>query len=185
MIALKKKIARLEPRVKEAIEKQTTAREARLRALRERRDTGTGVDPAVAVLDPALERLLAQYTEQYNESQLEAKRLKGGGKKLKEQIALYQRRIEDTPRGEQELALLTRDYDLSKANYQSLMDKKIQARMAENLERNQQGEQFKILDPARIPEKPVRPDRNNILLMGLVHWLDFGGGIGMVSRIVG
>jgi hypothetical protein len=35
------------------------------------------------------------------------------------------------------------------------MDKKIQAKMAENLEHKQQGEQFKILDPARIPEKPI------------------------------
>jgi polysaccharide chain length determinant protein (PEP-CTERM system associated) len=177
VIALKKKIARLEPRVKETMEKQTTAREARLRALRERRDTGTGIDPAVAVLDPVLERQLAQYTEQYNESQLEAKRLKVEEKSLKDQIALYQRRIEDTPRGEQELALLTRDYDLTKENYQSLMDKKIQARMAENLERNQQGEQFKILDPARIPEKPIKPNRDRILLMGLVMGLGLGAGL--------
>jgi hypothetical protein len=87
----------------------------------------SSTDPAVAVLDPALEGLLAQYIDQYNESQLEAKRLKGEEKKLQEEIAHYQRRIEDTPRGEQELALLTRDYDLSKANYQSLLDKKIQA----------------------------------------------------------
>jgi DNA-binding transcriptional ArsR family regulator len=56
----------------EAVEKQTAAREARLRALREQRGSGTEVDPAVAVLDPALERLLAQYTDQYHDAQLEA-----------------------------------------------------------------------------------------------------------------
>jgi uncharacterized protein involved in exopolysaccharide biosynthesis len=177
VIDLKQKVAALEPRVKEAIERQTTEREARLRAIRERREAGSGADPAVAVLDPALEGLLAQYMDQYNESQLEAKRLKGEEKKLQEEIVRYQRRIEDTPKGEQELALLTRDYDLSKANYQSLLDKKIQARMAENLERNQQGEQFKILDPARIPEKPVRPDRNNVLLIGLLLGLILGVGL--------
>ena len=177
VIDLKQKVAKLEPRVKEVIAKQTTEREARRRALRENRNAGTEPDPAVAVLDPALERLLAQYTEQYNESQLEAKRLKGEEKKLQEQITLYQRRIEDTPRGEQELAVLMRDYDLSKINYQSLSNKKIQAEMAENLERNQQGEQFKILDPARIPEKPVKPDRNKILLMGFAMGLALGVGL--------
>jgi len=191
VIDLKQKIAKLEPKVKEAIEREKNEREARIRALkerrnaererrnaeRERRDADTELDPVVVALDPALDRLLAQYTEQYHESQLEAKRLKGEEKSLKEQIALYQRRIEDTPRGEQELTLLTRDYDLTKTNYQSLLDKKIQARMAENLERNQQGEQFKILDPARIPEKPVRPDRNNILLIGLLLGFTLGAGL--------
>jgi polysaccharide chain length determinant protein (PEP-CTERM system associated) len=177
VIDLKKKIAKLEPRVKEAMEQQTTAREGRLRALTERRDAGTGVDPAVAVLDPALDRLLAQYMEQYNESQLETKRLRGEEKSLKEQIVLYQKRIEDTPRGEQELVLLMRDYDLSKVNYQSLLEKKIQAQMAQNLERGQQGEQFKILDPARIPEKPVKPNRDRILLMGCVIGLALGAGL--------
>jgi len=177
VIDLKKKIARLEPKVKEAVEKQTAVREARLRALREQRASGTGVDPAVAVLDPAMERMLAQYTDQYNDAQLEAKRLKGEEKNLKEQIVLYQRRIEDTPRGEQELATLTRDYELTKFNYQSLMNKKIQAQMSENLERKQQGEQFNVLDMARIPEKPIKPDRNKILLMGCVIGLALGGGL--------
>jgi polysaccharide chain length determinant protein (PEP-CTERM system associated) len=177
VIDLKKKIAKLEPRVKEAIEQQTTAREARLRALREHRDSGTELDPAIAVLDPALERLLAQYTDQYNDAQLEAKRLKGEEKNLKEQIVLYERRIEDTPRGEQEIAVLTRDYELTRLNYQSLMNKKIQAQMAENLERNQQGEQFNVLDPARIPERPIKPDRNKILLVGLFVGLALGVGL--------
>ena len=49
--------------------------------------------------------------------------------------------------------------------------------MAENLERRQQGEQFKILDPARKPEKPVKPDRNKILLMGVVIGLALGLGL--------
>jgi capsular polysaccharide biosynthesis protein len=49
--------------------------------------------------------------------------------------------------------------------------------MAENLERKQQGEQFKILDPARLPEKPIRPDRDKILLMGLLIGLVAGLGM--------
>ena len=72
---------------------------------------------------------------------------------------------------------LTRDYDLVKSNYQSLMDKKIQAQMAENLERKQQGETFKVLDPARFPETPFKPDRNKILLMGAMIGLSIGLGL--------
>ena len=174
VIDLKRKIANLEPKVKELLEKQEAEREARLRRQRE------GVveqDLPPPAPDPNVERLMAQYTEQYNSAVLEAKRSREELKNIKEQIALYQKRIEETPKKEQELTLLTRDYDLLKANYQSLLDKKIQAQMAENLERKQQGEQFKVLDPARLPEKPVKPDRNRILLIGAVIGLVAGVGL--------
>jgi uncharacterized protein involved in exopolysaccharide biosynthesis len=93
-----------------------------------------------------------------------------------------QKRIEDTPRREQELTLLSRDYDLLKTSYQSLLDKKIQAQMAENLERKQQGEQFKILDLARVPESPIKPDRNRILLMGAIIGLASGLGLAWIRE---
>ncbi|OGQ10224.1 MAG: hypothetical protein A2026_12700, partial [Deltaproteobacteria bacterium RBG_19FT_COMBO_46_12] len=128
-------------------------------------------------LDHDSERLIAQYTERYNNTMIEVKRAEEEAKYLKERVILYQRRIEETPRREQELVLLSRDYDSLKTNYQSLMDKKIQAQMAENLERKQQGEQFKILDPARVPEKPFKPDRNKILLIGAVIGLMAGFGL--------
>jgi polysaccharide chain length determinant protein (PEP-CTERM system associated) len=163
VIDLKKRIANLEPRV-----------QAKIKALQE----GIADDSlSIPALDPATKRLLTQYTEQLNEAQLEAKRYKDEVRILKEQIAQYQRRIEDTPRREQELVLLTRDYELMKSNYQSLLDKRIQAQMAENLERKQQGEQFKILDPARLPEKPFKPDRNRILLMGAIFGIMAGLGL--------
>lgn len=175
VIDLKKKIANLEPKVKELMEKFEAEREARLKAKGD--DVVIEYDLPPPKPDPNIERLIAQYTEQYNNALLEAKRSKEELKHLKEEIAFYQKRVEDTPKREQELALLTRDYDLLKANYQSLLDKKIQAQMAENLERKQQGEQFKILDPARIPEKPVKPDRNKVLLIGAVIGLVIGFGL--------
>jgi len=49
--------------------------------------------------------------------------------------------------------------------------------MAENMERKQQGEQFKVLDPARLPEKPVRPDAQKILLIGTL--IGLLGGLGL------
>jgi polysaccharide chain length determinant protein (PEP-CTERM system associated) len=161
VIDLKKKIANLEKRV-----------EAR------RQEGLTEDNSTTLVLDPSAKRLLTQYTDQLNDAQLEVKRLRGEVINLKEQIALYQKRIEDTPKREQELALFTRDYDLLKSNYQSLLDKKIQAQMAQNLERKQQGEQFKILDLARLPEKPFKPDRNKILLIGAFGGLAAGLGLG-------
>jgi len=173
VVDLKRKIANLEPKVNQLLDNEEAERKAkatgRQRILEQ---------PALrAALTPEAERLLAQYTEQYNSALLEGKRSREEIRNLKEQIALYQRRIEDTPKREQELTLLTRDYELLKTNYQSLLDKKIQAQMAENLERKQQGEQFKILDPARLPEKPIKPDRNKILLIGVMLGLMAGLGL--------
>ena len=128
-------------------------------------------------LDSETERFYRQLTEQYNSALLETKRLKEEEKDLKEQMNLYQRRIEDTPKREQEIVLLSRDYDLLKTNYQSLLDKNLQAQMAENLERKQKGEQFKILDPAVLPEKPIKPDRTKILLIGGLLGIVLGIGL--------
>ncbi len=174
VIDLKKKIANLELKAKKLFERQEAER------------TGTGKtgqggssDDSLYLFtsDPNTARLIAQYTEQYNNAMLEARRTREETKNLKEQIAIYQKRIEETPKREQEIALLTRDYDLLKTSYQSLLDKKIQAQMAENLERKQQGEQFKILDPAHVPARPIKPDRNKILLMGGFMGLVAGFGL--------
>jgi len=81
-------------------------------------------------------------------------------------IAQYQARIEQLPVREQEMAELTRDYEMSKDNYKSLLDKKLAAGMATNMERRQQGERFTMLDPPRLPEKPVSPKRPLLTAIG-------------------
>jgi uncharacterized protein involved in exopolysaccharide biosynthesis len=174
VIDLKRKIANLEPKVKELMEKQMALEAERSK---EGQKKGSSAELPIGQYDPITERQLLQYTDQYNEALMEAKRLRNEARNLKDQIDIYQKRIEDIPKREQELTILTRDYDHLKINYQSLLDKKMQAQMAENLERKQQGEQFKILDPARVPEKPFRPDRNKILLIGAMMGLMTGLGL--------
>jgi polysaccharide chain length determinant protein (PEP-CTERM system associated) len=170
VVDLKRKIAALIPRVK----KQEEERERRLRELRERREEMVAASP---LLDPATEKLVAQYEEKFKGTQLEAKRLKEEMGNLKEQIALCQRRIEETPKREQEMVQLNREYDLLKIYYQSLVDKKYQSKLAENLELKQQGEQFRILDSARLPEKPFKPDPTKVLVWGALSGLAIGLGL--------
>ncbi len=178
IVVLKRKVEKLEPRAKELMAKRDVDAATRRKALREAAlyKPGDSATPLPA-RDPVTERLLIQYQEQYNAAVMETKRLREEEVKLKQQIGAYQKRIEDTPRREQELMLLTRDYDLLKLNYQSLLDKRMQSQMAENLERRQQGEQFKILDPARTPEKPIKPDFNRVLLIGT--FLGLASGLGL------
>lgn len=110
-------------------------------------------------------------------TELEIERMKEEESKVKAQINKYRERIENTPIRELAMAQLTRDYQNTKEIYQTLLKKSEEAQQAENLERRQKGEQFKVIDPARIPEKPFRPDIPKILLFGL--FIGMGSGFGM------
>ncbi len=74
-------------------------------------------------------------------------------------IDSYEGRLGRLPIREQEMAGVTRDYEMAKINYKSLLDKKISAEMATEMERRQKAERFTVLDAARVPEKPVSPNR--------------------------
>jgi succinoglycan biosynthesis transport protein ExoP len=91
-------------------------------------------------------------------------------------IETYRGRIESAPKIEQMLVDLQRGYEQARQNYQSLLQKKLEAEMAENLERAQQGEQFRILDPAKAPDKPFKPKVLKFLLAGFI--LACGCGLG-------
>ena len=76
--------------------------------------------------------------------------------------------MDKLPMREQQLASLTRDYEASKANYKSLLDKKMAAEMAANMERWQKAERFVMLDAARVPEKPTSPNRPVFMAGGVL-----------------
>lgn len=87
---------------------------------------------------------------------------------LKSQIRDYERRIENTPTREQEMKSLERDYNNTRAAYNMLLNKKLEAVVAVNMEKKQKGEKFQILDPAGLPEKPVFPNMIMLFLLTLV-----------------
>ena len=95
--------------------------------------------------------------------------------RLRRQIGVYQSRVEAAPTRESEMIELTRDYDTLQKMYTSLLSKKEDSKIAANLERRQIGEQFKLLDAARLPERPFSPDRQTINLMGMASGLAVGG----------
>jgi polysaccharide chain length determinant protein (PEP-CTERM system associated) len=94
--------------------------------------------------------------------------------KLLAQVALYKRRVEDTPKREQELLSLQRDYDNIRQAYHSLLERQLEAQIAVNMEQKQKGEQFRIIDPARVPQRPVAPDLKKMVPMILAVGLGVG-----------
>jgi len=100
---------------------------------------------------------------------------------LRRRIREFQGRLDMTPVREQQLAEVTRSYENSRQYYQSLLQKKLQSELATNLEKRQQGEQFRILDPATLPLKPSQPNRLSIVLVGWLLGLCIGIGA-LVAR---
>jgi polysaccharide chain length determinant protein (PEP-CTERM system associated) len=98
-------------------------------------------------------------------------------RRLRATIAGYQARIEAVPGLESEWISLSRDYDTLQANYKQLLSKSEDSKVAANLERRQIGEQFRVLDPARVPERPVSPKRIQINGMGAALGLLIGLGL--------
>ncbi|MEN6490129.1 MAG: XrtA system polysaccharide chain length determinant [Smithella sp.] len=98
------------------------------------------------------------------------------------QIGSLRSRIEQTPAREQDMASLMRQYESTRESYEKLSKKNTEAQQAENLERRQKGEQFRVVDPARTPEKPFSPDIQKVLLIGLAAAIGCGLGIAFLRE---
>ena len=96
---------------------------------------------------------------------------------LTSQIRDYQKRVEDTPRKEQELLLVERDYNNIKKSHNELLSRKLEAEISFNMEKKQKGEQFQIIDPATLPEKPISPNMKILFLLTLVVGPNIGLGL--------
>ncbi len=96
---------------------------------------------------------------------------------LRQKIATYSNRVENLPQREQDLLSLQRDYKNMRNSYQSLLNRKLEAEIAVNMERKQKGEQFRVIDPARPPQTPSFPDITRLLLVTLAAGLGLAGGI--------
>jgi polysaccharide chain length determinant protein (PEP-CTERM system associated) len=102
--------------------------------------------------------------------------------RLRSVLGMYQARIEATPLREAELSALMRDYETLQQTYRSLLQKKEDSEISANLEKRQIGEQFKILDPARMPEKPVSPDRPRLYLIAILAAIAIGIGLAATAE---
>ena len=96
--------------------------------------------------------------------------------RLREALAQYEQRIEAVPGLESEWIALSRDYATQQRSYEGLLAKSEQAKVAADLERRQIGEQFRVLDPPRVPGKPASPNRLLISALGTLGSLFLGLG---------
>ena len=134
-------------------------------------DTNSGPRPD----NPAYIQLQAQLQAADAESNsLQQKHIQ-----LAKKISEYERRITQSPQVERRFHELTRDQDNAWAKYKDLKAKQMEAQLSQSLETERKGERFTLIEPPELPEKPLKPNRGAILLVGIVF--SFAAGMGTVA----
>jgi polysaccharide chain length determinant protein (PEP-CTERM system associated) len=131
---------------------------------------GTSADAVAKATEPPA---VKQLRDQIHQFEVEIQDRTAQQEEIREKITKYQARMEETPATAQEYKSLTRDYQAALEFYNNLSKNRQQADMASNLERRQESEQFRVLDPARFPDRPSFPKQINFLAGG------FGGGLAL------
>jgi protein tyrosine kinase modulator len=114
--------------------------------------------------------------------QIEIETIRKESNLLKVKYDEYQKRVENTPQVEQEYLVLQRDYNNARIKYQETANRLLVAREATGLEESQKAEKFTLIDSPMMPEKPDRPNRLAILLIGVVLAVGVGIGSGSLAE---
>jgi polysaccharide chain length determinant protein (PEP-CTERM system associated) len=136
------------------------------------------IKPEKKPLDPYLQELVKQQSEVRSELNL----LKQRQQLLQASKKDHERRVERFPEVEQELLILERDYNNMRTNYAMLLDKRLHARVVENMEKRQQGGKFRILDHASFPRVPTIPNRPKVLVFGFLFGCFLGAGLSVTRE---
>ena len=116
----------------------------------------------------------AQLRSEMEGNRIEIDNLTKDQKRLEESIADYQKRLNLTPVREQQLADILRDEDILKKDYTDLLSKEMQSQLAGSLEKEQAGQQFRLVDQPSLPTVPVSPKRIPICAGGTVAGVALG-----------
>jgi polysaccharide chain length determinant protein (PEP-CTERM system associated) len=133
--------------------------------------TSASIDAMTSPAERARQQRLKNLKVQMEDIDRELREKQAQESRLRAVVADYQAKLDGVPKRESDLVELTRDYATLQATYQSLLGKREEAKLTANLERRNIGEQFKVLDPARVPERPFSPKRMEIDLGGAVAGL--------------
>jgi polysaccharide chain length determinant protein (PEP-CTERM system associated) len=131
----------------------------------------------VTVVDRARANRLRELKSQLQQLDVQIANKNAEEGRLRTTVSTYQSRVDAAPMRDSELIALTRDYNSVNEQYQLLLKNNEAAKMAANLERRQGGEQFRLLDPARMPGRPVSPNRPQLIFLGAALGLAIGFGI--------
>jgi polysaccharide chain length determinant protein (PEP-CTERM system associated) len=164
-------LAHLTPKHPEVVKKEIEIE--RTEALLGRlKSGGTVVEKPQAALGPE-DPVIAQLKNQVDANVAETEGLAREEERLRTEMGQYQSRLKFTPVREQQLAGILRDYELYKQDYTELLNKQLRSQLTTNLEEQQAGRHFRLVDPPTLPALPSGPKRMKLALGAA------GAGIGL------
>jgi uncharacterized protein involved in exopolysaccharide biosynthesis len=117
---------------------------------------------------------IAQVRSQLEANALEIENLSKDEIRVKASIARYENRLNQTPVREQQQAGIVRETEALRTEYDELLKKEQESQLATNLEKQQGGQQFRLIDPASLPTVPSSPQRLKMSAGGAVAGLVLG-----------
>jgi len=143
---------------------------------KEIRNSGPANGPGVGTGDP-VDEVLIKLQSQLTNVELSMDSITREKEQLPKRIEQYEKWIAAVPVREAEWSALTREYAQLKNYHDQLVARDLEAKSMLNLERKQKGSQFRIEDPARFPEKPIKPVFLKVMLAALGAIMAFGVGL--------
>jgi polysaccharide chain length determinant protein (PEP-CTERM system associated) len=135
-------------------------------------------DKATSALSPHVLRIKQSQAEVESDLNI----LRNEEKRLRNALASYLGRVQNSPEREKELRELSRDYDATREYYASLMKRYDDAQLAESMEQRQKGEQFRLIDAAVPASVPTAPNRLRLTLIMLGACLGLAIGAVLVAE---
>ena len=136
--------------------------------------TATTGTPPVSAAEVARQRKVSDLQAQIDQIDKRIAANQAEEQRLRALAAEYQQKIDGVPERESEMTELTRDYGVLQSTYANLLQKKEEANISANVEKQQIGEQFNIVDEAQVPERPISPNRPAITFGGMAAGLGIG-----------
>ena len=125
-----------------------------------------------------------QFKSKIDSSEREIIRLKSRQTEVQAKLADFEQRVVKTHQVKRAYDDLTRDYENNMAKYKELRSKQLEAELAENLESENKGESFTLIEPPLVPSKAEKPNRPKILAMGVVASVGVGFGLAFLAEMV-
>ncbi len=124
-------------------------------------------------------RLVAEKQERARSAATVA-RIEGDIGRLQKNVELYQARLERTPRWANDLGVMQRDYEVARTKYQSVVSRRVEAELAQDMESKGSKSLFNVISPAAVSTAPAKPDRPTGFLIAVLVAL----GLSVLTAIV-
>ena len=160
----------------------------RLRAAAPPENVHRSAQPAAgrpSLPDPSDDPAVGQLKSSLEANRLEIDNLTNDEKRLKTSIAQYESRLNQTPVREQQQGSIVRDTEVLRQQYADLQKKEQESQLATNLEKQQGGQQFRLIDAASLPAVPSSPKRFKMSLSGAAAGAFLGNCTGILDGYAG